>query len=96
MKGRKKIATMKSFEELLSDLEFRETDLNGVEISDYEMGERAQSLLNGYQMAENIHRKELNKLSFQLNKKILEGCQSKELIRFYNKRVGNILDDFIF
>jgi len=87
---------MKSFEELLSDSELIDLDLNGVEISDYEIGERMQSLLSGCQIAENIHRKKLNKLSFQLNRKLLEGCQSKELIRFYNERVGNILDDFIF
>lgn len=87
---------MKSFEELLSDSELIDLDLNGVEISDYEIGERVQSLLNGYRIAENIHRKELNKLSFQLSRKMLEGCQSKELIRFYNERVGSILDDFIF
>jgi len=87
---------MKSFEELLSDSGLTDLDLNGVEISDYEIGERVQSLLNGYRIAENIHRKELNKLSFQLNRKILEGCQGKELIRFYDERVGSILDDFIF
>ena len=94
MKGGK--TAMKSFEELVNDLEFTETDLNGVEISDYEIEEREKSLLNGYRIAENIHRKELNKLSFQLNRKILEGCRGKELIRFYNKRVGSVLDDFIF
>lgn len=87
---------MKSFVELLDDLESSEIDLNGVEISDYEIGERAQCWLNGYQMAENIHRKEINKLSFQLNRKIVEGCQGEDLIRFYNKRAGVILDDFIF
>ena len=87
---------MKSIEELLNDLEGVEVDLNGVEISDYEIGERLQSFFNGCRKVENIHRKELNKLSFQLNRKALEGCQGKELIRFYNERVGSILDDFIF
>ena len=87
---------MKNFEELINDSEFKDLDLNGVEISDYEIEMRAQSLLNGYRLAENGYRKELNKLSFQLNRKILEGCQGKELIRFYNKRVGSVLDDFIF
>lgn len=87
---------MKTFEELLNDSKLIDLDLNGVEISGYEIGERVQSLLNGYQIAENIHRKDLNKLSFQLNRKMLEGCRSKELIRFYNERVGSILDDFIF
>ncbi|MBA7495748.1 hypothetical protein ES702_06337 [subsurface metagenome] len=86
---------MKSFEELLSDSRV-ELDLNGVEISDYEIGERLQSFLNGCKIAEDRHRKKLNKLSFQLNKKALEGCPVEEMIRFYNKRVGSILDDFIF
>ena len=87
---------MKSFEELLNDLESKDLDLNGVEISEYEIGERVQSLLNGYRLAENIHRKELNKLSFKLNRKVLEGCQAKELIQFYNENVGRLLDDNIF
>ena len=87
---------MKTFEELLDDSKLIDLDLNGVEISGYEIGEREQSLLNGYRLAEDLHRKELNKLSFQLNRKMLEGCQDKELVRFYNERVGIILDDFIF
>jgi len=87
---------MRKFEELLRDSGLGELDLNGVEISGYEVGERVQCLINGYRIAENILRKKLNKLSFQLNKKILEGCQGKELIRFYNERVGGILDDLIF
>ena len=87
---------MKTFEELIKDSEFTDVDLNGVPISGYEIGERLKASLNGYRLAENIYRKELNKLSFQLNRKILEGCQGKELIRFYNKRVGSVLDDFIF
>ena len=87
---------MKTFGELLNDLESSEIDLNGVEISDYEVGERVQSLLNGYQMAENRQRKELNKLSFQVNRKILEGCQGEKLLQFYNERVGAVLDDLVF
>ena len=87
---------IKSFEELLSDSGLIDLDLNGVEISDYEIGERVQSLLNGYRLAENIHKKGLNKLSFQLNRKILEDCQAKELIQFYNESIGRLLDDFIF
>lgn len=87
---------MRTFKKLLSDSGLIDLDLNGVEISDYEIGERVQSLLNGYRMAENIHREELNKLSFQLNRKMLEGCQGKELIQFYNRRIGSFLNDFIF
>lgn len=87
---------MKTFEKLLSDSGLIDLDLNGVEISDYEIGERMQCLLNGYRLAENIHRRLINKLSFRLNKKILEGCQGKELIRFYNEIVGSVLNDFIF
>lgn len=86
---------LRSFEELLNDLE-TDLDLDGVEISDYEIEMRAQSLLNGYKMAENILRKKLNKLSFQLNKKLAEGYRAKELIQFYNESIGRLLDDFIF
>jgi len=87
---------MKSFEELLSDSGLVEVDLNGVGITSYEIEERAQCLLNGYRLAENIHKRLINNISFRLNRKILEGCQGKELIRFYNERVGSVLDDFIF
>lgn len=87
---------MKTFEELIKDSEFTDVDLNDVPISGYEIEQRLKALLNGYRLAENLHRKELNKLSFQLNRKMLEGCQGKKLIQFYNRKIGGFLDDFIF
>jgi len=57
---------MKSFEELLNDLEFRETDLNGVEISDYEIEMRLQCFLNGFELAEKIHKKAISNLEKEL------------------------------
>lgn len=84
---------MKSFEELISGIDF-EPDYP--DISDEEVEIRLQVFFNGWQVAENIHRKLINNLSFQVNKKALEGCQVKDLIEFYNERVGAILNDFIF
>lgn len=81
---------LKSFEELMSGIE------NYPDISDEEIELRLQVFFNGWEVAEKLHRKKLNNLSFQLNRKILEGCQGEDLIRFYNERVGAVLDDFIF
>lgn len=97
---------IKSFEELLEGLESQEeirteslepveTDLNGVKISEYEVGERIGAFLNGVRLTENRVRKAINNISFQLNRKMLKGCQTEELIQFYNKRIGGFLDDFI-
>lgn len=80
---------MKSFEELISEIDYPEE-------TNEEVGIRAEVFLNAYQAAENWHRKQLNNLSFQLNKRFLQGCQAKELIWFYNEKVGGILDDFIY
>lgn len=87
---------MKTFEELINDSESIGLDLNGKEISEYEVGERIQCFINGFQIAEKTHRNQLNKISFQLNRKILEGCQGEELIQFYNDQIGSFLDDFIY
>jgi len=87
---------MKTFKELINDSESIGLDLNGKEISEYEVGERVQCFLNGYQIVEKTHRNQLNKISFQLNRKLAEGYQAKELIQFYNESIGSLLDDFIF
>lgn len=87
---------MKTFEELLSDSGLTDLDLDGVEISDYEIGERIQCFLNGYQLAENIHKRLINNISFQLNIKFVKGYQIKELIQFYNEQIGGFLDDLIY
>lgn len=81
---------MKTFEELICEIE------DYLDISDEEVGIRLQIFINGLGVAERIHRKLINNLSFQLNRKILEGCQGEDLIQFYNERVGAVLDDFIF
>jgi len=47
---------MKDFEELTKDLESTHVDLNGVEISDYEIGMRIQCFLNGFELAEKLAR----------------------------------------
>jgi len=87
---------MKIFGKLLNDSGLVDLDLNGVEISDYEVDIRAQVFMNGWQEAEKVHKKLLNNISFQLNKKLAGGCQGEELIRSYNERIGGFLDDFIF
>lgn len=87
---------MKSFEELIDDLESTGLDLNGKEISEYEVGERVQCFINGYEIAEKTHRNRLNRISFQLNRKILKGCQGKDLLQLYNDLIGGFLDDFIY
>jgi len=89
MKGR-----IKSFKELMAGVE----DPGEVEITctDEEAEIRAQVFLNGYEAAEQCSRRLINNISFQLNKKALEGCQAKDLIQFYNERIGGLLDDFIY
>ena len=82
---------MKSFEDLLKDL--GEGD---EEVTDEEVEIRAEVFLNAYRAAENWHRKQLNNLSFQLNKRFLAGCGARELLWFYNEKIGGILDDFIY
>ena len=66
------------------------------DISDEEVDIRVEILLRGQKDSEVLHRKSLNNISFQLNKKALEGCQAKELIQLYNEEIGSFLDDFIF
>lgn len=56
---------MKSFEELLSDLE-TDTDLNGVPITDYEIGERLRCFLTGYELAEKRYKKEISNFESEL------------------------------
>ena len=80
---------MKNFEELISEIDYLEETNEEVEI-------KAEVFLNGYRLAEDCQRKLINNLSFQLNKRFLQGCQAKELIWFYNEKVGGILDDFIY
>lgn len=87
---------MRSFEELLSDSGLTDLDLNGVEITEYEVEERAQCFLNGWRIAEKVYRKKINNISFELNRKLLQGCRSEILILFYNERIGGLLNDFIF
>jgi len=84
---------MKSFEELMKDIDI-EPDYP--DISDKEARIRLQVFFNGLEVAEKLHRKWINNLSFQVNKKALEGCQGKDLIRFYNESIGAMLDAFIF
>lgn len=66
------------------------------DVSDEEVDIRLQIFLNGVRVVEKSHRKRINNLSFKLNKKILEGCQAKELIQSYNEGVRRLLDDFVF
>ena len=66
------------------------------EISDEEIDIRATILMRTYRDVEKSHRKKINDISYQLNKKTVEGCQTKELIQLYNKEIGSFLDDFIF
>jgi len=91
---------MKTFEELIEELEVDIDELKdlpeGKKISNEEVDIRVGTFLNGYRIAENSAREQFNNISFQLNRKILKGCQGKKLIRFYNERVGSVLDDFIF
>ena len=81
---------LKSFEELIESTD----PIRNATGKEAEM--RAEVFLNGYRLAEEPFRQKLNNLSFQLNRKILAGCQGKELLQFYNERVGAVLDDFIF
>ena len=86
----------RNFEELMQGIDERPKDLpEGKEITDEEVTVRVDVFLNGWGMAEKTYRKLFNNLSFQVNKKALEGCQVKELIEFYNERVGRILDAFV-
>lgn len=98
MKVRQKTTAMKTFEELISGIGCNEPEdlFDYPDISDEEVDIRAQVFLNGWREAEKVYRKLINNLSFQLNKKLVEGYQSEDLIEFYNERVGAILDDFIF
>lgn len=89
---------LKSFEELMSGIGDNEPkDLPDYpDISNEEVDIRAQIFLNGWQEAEKVYRKLINNISFRLNIKLAEGCQSKELIQFYNQKIGGFLDDFVF
>jgi len=76
---------------------FREADLpERPDVSDEEVEIRAKVFLRAFKETERLHRKRINNISFQLNKKALEGCQVKELIQLYNEEIGGFLDDFIF
>ena len=66
------------------------------DVPDEEVDIRVGVFLNGYKDAENLLRKALNNLSFQVNRKILEGCQGEELLQFYNESVGAVLNAFVF
>ena len=76
---------------------FRAEDLpEQPDISDEEVEIRAKVFLRAFKQTEKLHRERINNISFQLNKKALEGCQVKELIQLYNETIGRFLDDFIF
>ena len=103
MKGNVK---RKSFEELMVGIENpgeveevcadEITDIKTqMDCSDEEAEIRAQVFLNGYKMAENLHKKSINNISFQLNRRFKEGGQAGELIQLYNERIGCFLDDLI-
>ena len=66
------------------------------DISDEEVDTRVEIFLRGHKDVERLHREKINNISFQLNRKVAEGCQAKELIQFYNESIGRFLDDFIF
>lgn len=66
------------------------------DIPDEEMTIRVEVFLRGFQNAENLFRKVLNNLSFQVNRKIIEGCQGEELLQFYNEKAGAVLNAFVF
>ena len=68
----------------------------GKEITDEEVTVRANIFLNGYRVVEKAHRKIINDISFQLNRKFAKGCQARELIESYNVLIGRFQDDFIF
>ena len=66
------------------------------DISDEEVDARVEIFIRSHKDIENLHREKINNISFQLNRKVAEGCQAKELIAFYNESIGSLLDDFIF
>jgi len=66
------------------------------DVSDEEVDIRVEVLLRERKDVERLHREKINNISFQLNRKVAEGCQAKELITFYNESIGSFLDDFIF
>ena len=87
----------KNFEDLMKGIDEGPRDLpEGKEITDEEVTIRAGAFLSGFRLVEQTMRGRLNNLSFQVNKKALAGCQVKELIQFYNERVGAVLDAFVF
>jgi len=81
---------LKSFEELIESTD----PIRNATGKEAEM--RAEVFLNGYRMVEESNRKQINDISFQLNRKFAKGCQARELIESYNEMIGKFLDDFIF
>ena len=66
------------------------------EVSDEEVEIRVKVLLRGWKDVERKHRKAINGISFELNRKFAKGCQARELIESYNKMIGQFQDAFIF
>ena len=88
---------LRSFKELMEGIDEGPRDLpEGKVITDEECEVRAQVFLNGYRMVEESIRKQINNISFQLNRKFVKGCYAKELIETYNEMIGRLQDDFIF
>ncbi|MBA7500799.1 hypothetical protein ES704_03560 [subsurface metagenome] len=86
--------SLKSFEELMVDIE----DSGEAEepCTDEEAEKRVEVFLNGYRIAEDSCRRLINDLSFRLNNKFAKDGQAKELLRFYNERIGGFLDDLVY
>lgn len=74
---------MKSFEELLSDPGLANLDLNGVEITDYEIGMRLQCFLNGFELAEKLAKDKRKKSIIDLE---------RELNEYHDRRILNDYD----
>jgi len=66
------------------------------DVSDEEVDIRVEVLLREHKDVERLHREKINNISFQLNRKVAEGCQAKELIQFYNESIGSFLNAFVF
>ena len=81
---------LKSFEELMESTDpIRNATGKEAEI-------RAEVFLNGYRAAEELNRKQINNISFQLNRKFVKGCGVREIMESYNEMIGRLQDDFIF
>jgi len=81
---------LKSFEELMESTD----PIRNATGKEAEM--RAEVFLNGYRMVEEDIRKQINNISFQLNRKFVKGCGVREIMESYNEMIGRLQDDFIF